>query len=847
MKTPDSLRILLLSYFLSPISYLLVCAQPAVFTYQGHLNNAGTPVNGIYDLRFTIYDAETNGVPVSVVTNAATEVSDGLFTVSLDFGASVFDGGERWLEIGAVTNGGGIFTMLTPRQRITSAPYAIRAHAAQETELAMSVVPNSVHDESVIDGSLLAADVAPGQVVKSLNALRDDIELLEGPNISLSTTPGTPSVITLSSSDDWKLSGNAGTSVGAHFVGTTDDQPLELKANNQRALRLEPTTGAPNFIGGAEDNVAADGVTGAAIGGGSHNSAGAVGDTVGGGSWNQALGGYSFVGGGEGNTASGYHAVVGGGQLNRATNSNATVAGGIQNIASGPGAFVGGGGWDGINVGGNVADGAASAISGGFGNVVHVFTYYATIGGGLSNNIRDFSDLCSIVGGYGNDIGFDSESSAIGGGWSNSIASASECATIAGGHGNDISSAAPYSVIAGGQSNSILSSHATIAGGLANAVTADFGTIAGGGSVDPANPLLGNRVFDQYGSIGGGGNNRAGSDDDDSTNTTYATVAGGGSNWATGQGTTVGGGLVNEASGYAATIAGGEWNTARGDYAIIAGGHENEIAAESDYTAIGGGEGNGVSSNTTVSCIGGGEGNTIGAFSGGSVIAGGTFNLIAGAPMIDPDANVIGGGSDNCIESNVVRSTISGGVANMIQTNASYSSIGGGSGNIIASDAYFAVIPGGTEASASHYGQHALASGAFEYGSEGSAQTSMFVLRRETNDDSWNELSLNGAIFGPERMTIPANSTWTFDILISADGIGANSAGYQIRGVIKNVGGVTSFVGTPVTTVLGEDVAAWDVMVAEDHVHNALTIYALGVNGITIRWVASVRTTEVMH
>ena len=67
-------------------------AQGTAFTYQGRLNNGANPTTGIYDLRFTIYDAVTNGsVVAGPLTNAATGVTNGLFTATLDFG-SVFNG-----------------------------------------------------------------------------------------------------------------------------------------------------------------------------------------------------------------------------------------------------------------------------------------------------------------------------------------------------------------------------------------------------------------------------------------------------------------------------------------------------------------------------------------------------------------------------------------------------------------------------------------------------------------------------------------------------------------------------------------------------------------------------------
>src|SRR6267142_1664180 len=81
-------------------------AQSTAFTYQGRLNDSGGPASGSYDLRFAIFDAVTNGsVAAGPLINAPTDVSNGLFTVTLDFGANAFPGADRWLEIGARTNG----------------------------------------------------------------------------------------------------------------------------------------------------------------------------------------------------------------------------------------------------------------------------------------------------------------------------------------------------------------------------------------------------------------------------------------------------------------------------------------------------------------------------------------------------------------------------------------------------------------------------------------------------------------------------------------------------------------------------------------------------------------------
>jgi hypothetical protein len=107
-------------------------AQGTAFTYQGRLNANGGPATGSYDLAFTIYDSTNlpGNVIVGPITNSATAVTNGIFTVTLDFGPGVFTGHARWLEIAVETNNGGSFTTLSPRQEITPTPYAIMATSA---------------------------------------------------------------------------------------------------------------------------------------------------------------------------------------------------------------------------------------------------------------------------------------------------------------------------------------------------------------------------------------------------------------------------------------------------------------------------------------------------------------------------------------------------------------------------------------------------------------------------------------------------------------------------------------------------------------------------------------------
>ncbi len=146
---------------------------------------------------------------------------------------------------------------------------------------------------------------------------------------------------------DWSLTGNAGTTTGTNFLGTTDDEAFEIRVNGASALRLQPEATSPNLILGFSGNSVTAGLGGAVIGGG-----GMGGDpnrvtnwfgTIAGGRGNEAGGLDTFVGGGLHNRAMDFHAVAAGGRENRAFGQLSSVGGGAYNEASSIGATVPGG------------------------------------------------------------------------------------------------------------------------------------------------------------------------------------------------------------------------------------------------------------------------------------------------------------------------------------------------------------------------------------------------------------------------------------------------------------------------------------------------------------------------
>src|SRR5712691_1252217 len=146
--------------------------QTTGFTYQGRLTDGGTAANGNYDLQFALFDSLSGGTQVGSTQALNTvAVSNGVFTVSLDFGANSFSGANRFLEISARPSGAGSFTLLTPRQPVTATPYAVRSANASAADALSSACAGCVQDGQInsVSGSKVSGAVASATNATSAN------------------------------------------------------------------------------------------------------------------------------------------------------------------------------------------------------------------------------------------------------------------------------------------------------------------------------------------------------------------------------------------------------------------------------------------------------------------------------------------------------------------------------------------------------------------------------------------------------------------------------------------------------------------------------------------------------
>jgi hypothetical protein len=397
------------------------------FTYQGRLTDGGSPANGEYDLQFGLYDAASGGTPLTSWRELANVyISDGLFTVQVDFGDNVFTGAARWLEIKVRPGDStGVYTTLSPRQMLTPAPYALALPGlhTQQTITSPNIIGGHVSN-TVASGVVGAVIIGGGQASYS-NTVQADHAVIAG---------GRGNEIGTDSYDS---------TIGGGWANEIRTNSRESIIAGGQSNEIGTNSGYTTIGGGAGSSVG-NGSRSVTIAGGGSNDVGDNSDnaTVGGGVQNDI-----------GNNSD--NATIGGGQYNDVGNDSwyAAIAGGAANEI-----------WD---------NSPYSAIGGGLYNFITDTAEYATIAGGgpfdpydASTNNRVYDDYGAIGGGGRNRAGSDDGDSTN-----------ATYATVAGGVFNEASD--DYATVGGGGWNIASGYVATIPGGAGNEAAGSWSFAAG--------------------------------------------------------------------------------------------------------------------------------------------------------------------------------------------------------------------------------------------------------------------------------------------------------------------------------------------------------------------------------
>lgn len=220
--------------------------QSSTFTYQGQLNDAASPATGNYDFTFRLFDVQAGGTQIgSDVLRDDVSVAGGLFTVSLDFGSSPFTSNTGYfLEI-SVRSGAstGSYTLLNPRQFLSSTPYSIQTVRAQSAATA--------------DNATALGGIAASQFVQTSDTrLTDDRNPTAGSANYIQANPAAPQAST-----SFNIGGNGtlGGTLSANQVSAL--QVTASGSNGVRTNRIDANLTGQLLVGSSNSTLVSVGTS----------------------------------------------------------------------------------------------------------------------------------------------------------------------------------------------------------------------------------------------------------------------------------------------------------------------------------------------------------------------------------------------------------------------------------------------------------------------------------------------------------------------------------------------------------------------------------------------------------
>lgn len=123
--------------------------------------------------------------------------------------------------------------------------------------------------------------------------------------------------------------------------------------------------------------------------------------------------------------------------------------------------------------------------------------------------------------------------------------------------------------------------------------------------------------------------------------------------------------------------------------------------------------------------------------------------------------------------------------------------------------------------------------------------TKQYVLYGTTTNATEAEILIGGST----RIPVPTDTTVFYEVSIVARRTDATgeSASWHLMGVADNFSNTVANVGTIYEVAVAQDDIAWAVDVRADNTNDAINVFVTGAANKTIRWTASIKTTEVSN
>jgi len=140
-----------------------------------------------------------------------------------------------------------------------------------------------------------------------------------------------------------------------------------------------------------------------------------------------------------------------------------------------------------------------------------------------------------------------------------------------------------------------------------------------------------------------------------------------------------------------------------------------------------------------------------------------------------------------------------------------------------------------------------------QFSSQGDSQTSIYVLRSDTTDETPEAMATDGPNTtrnATNQIILPNNSAYAFHGTIVARqqaSAGTACAAWKVEGLIRREGSAGTTVLVNSTTTVLDNTPAWGMALTADTTNGGLKIEVTGAAATNIRWVATINTSEVTY
>ncbi len=163
------------------VAWLAATVSAVPFTYQGQLKDDGVPLDGTVDFRFRLTDDAAGTIQLAApIEYFDVPVSNGLFSLQIDFPNYSFDGTPVFLEVSVRAAGAQNYQTLNPLQEITPAPLAMYALEAGGGNGGGGTLDDAYDFSGQGAGREVTADSGP-VYIKGADGLWVDGGILTGP------------------------------------------------------------------------------------------------------------------------------------------------------------------------------------------------------------------------------------------------------------------------------------------------------------------------------------------------------------------------------------------------------------------------------------------------------------------------------------------------------------------------------------------------------------------------------------------------------------------------------------------------------------------------------------------